>query len=76
MEGKGNMGISVTECKDCFKYNKAMEIYNLFNWEILVAEEQLMRIIQIVNPFQKIRKIKLISQDELLNRKCGKHDPN
>ena len=82
--------LQIKSCRDCGKHNKGVEIYSLFDWEtvfkaigydkgteeILVSEEQLMRIIQMVNPAQKRRKIKLISQDELMNRKCGKHDPS
>jgi len=80
--------LQIKSCRDCGKHNKGVEIYDLFNWEtvfkaigydkkteeILVSEDQLMRIIQMVNPAQRVRKIKLISQDELINRKCGKHD--
>jgi hypothetical protein len=65
------------------EYSKALEIYSLFNWgnqfkaigydeeteEILVSEEQLMRIIQMVNPLQKPRKIRLVSTEELFRGK-------
>ena len=84
------INLQIKNCRDCAKHNKGVEIYSLFDWEavfkaigydkgtedILVAEEQLMRIIQMVNPIQKIRKIRLISQDELIGRRCGSHDPS
>lgn len=77
------VGMQITTCKDCDKYSKAIEIYDLFDWstcfkaigydketnEILLVEEQVMRIIQMVNPAQQPRKIRLVSQDELWNRR-------
>lgn len=79
---KAELGATVHNCKDCDKYNKAIEIHNLFDWryaglirydketdEILLVEEQVMRIIQMVNLAQQPRKIRLVSQDELWNRR-------
>ncbi|MHB9095905.1 MAG: hypothetical protein ACYC21_14660 [Eubacteriales bacterium] len=77
MAAIGPIGVSVNECKRCDKLNKAMDIYKTLSWgsealsynketeEILLAEEQIIRIIQMVNPAQKPRKIRLVSQDEL-----------
>jgi len=77
----GEMGVMVTQCKDCSKLNKAVDIMEKFEWsplelnpfmafdaankECLLSEDQLMRIIQMVNPAQKVRKIRLVSQDEV-----------
>jgi len=76
-----NVGVSVNTCSNCDKFNKAMDIFNQFSMnrfgaiyydkgtgELLLAEEQVMRIIQMVNPAQKPRKIRLVSQDELWKR--------
>lgn len=78
------VGVQVTSCDKCDKYNKATEIYDLFDWrnagaigydketnEILLAEEQIIRIIQMVNPAQLPRKIKLVSQLEIRERRGG-----
>lgn len=73
------VGINLTACKDCDKFNMAIQIYDQFDWrtifkaigydktagEILVSEEALMRIIQMVNPAQKPRKIRLVSDEDL-----------
>jgi hypothetical protein len=81
------VGIQVTTCKDCDKYNKAIEIYDLFNWqiafkaigydkekeEILLAEEQVLRIVQMVNPGQLPHRIRLVSQAEIWG--SDKYDP-
>lgn len=83
---KMEVSLGLTKCSDCEKFNIGLEIYSLFEWgrgfnaisfdketqEILVDEGQLMRIIQMVNPLQQVRKIKLISQDEHLKRLCSK----
>lgn len=77
-----DLGFNIISCKECHKFNVGVEIYNMFDWsnsvkaigydketdEILLAEEQIMRIIQMVNPFQQPRKIKLVSQDDLLKK--------
>ena len=76
------LGVKVNFCEDCGKYNIGTHIHDLFNWEkfhlmmgfdkesneILLVEEQLMRIIQMVNPAQAVRKIRLVSQEELWKR--------
>lgn len=75
------VGVKVMQCKECDKYNIAIQIYEQFAWqtmfkvigydkstsEILVSEEALMRIIQMVNPIQKPRKIRLVSEKDLRN---------
>jgi len=79
--GSLTFGVKITECKKCDKFNKGTELYNLFDWqykgvmgydkeaeEILLAKEQLMRIIQMVNPAQLPRKIRLVSQEEIWKR--------
>ena len=61
------------ECKEQQKYNKAVEVFNSFNWgyagtirfdketkEILVSEKELMRIIKLANPAQDDRRIRLV----------------
>ena len=61
------------ECKEQLKYNKAIDVFNSFDWgyagalsfdkktkEILISEKELMRIIKLVNPIQEDRKIMLI----------------
>jgi len=71
------VGVTVTSCDKCDKLNKAIDIMSQFGWqnygaiaydkntqEILLVEEQIMRIIQMVNPVQGVRKLRLISQDE------------
>jgi hypothetical protein len=76
-----NIGIKTIACKDCDKFNKGVEIHNMFDWksafkaitfdsesqEILLIEEQFMRIVQMVNPFQKVRRMRLISQDQWMD---------
>ncbi|MFZ5645814.1 MAG: hypothetical protein ACOY46_19835 [Bacillota bacterium] len=74
------IGMQINFCKDCNKISKVADIQGMFDWsnggikaigydkesnEILLAEEQIMRIIQMVNPAQKLRKIRLVKQDEL-----------
>jgi len=72
-------------CKDCERLNKAIDIMNRFDWqyigttaydrehqEILLVEEDLMNIMQIVNPAQQVRKIRLISREEFMTRKAYK----
>lgn len=74
------VGVNVTPCKECSKFNKGVEIYEAFNWEadsfdriigfdreaneITVNSDGLMRIVQTVNPIQPARSIRLVSQDE------------
>ena len=75
------VGIKTTSCQECSKFNMGVKIHNVFDWqhhgamsydketnEILLAEEQLMRIIQMVNPAQMPRKIRLVSQEEIWKR--------
>lgn len=73
------LGVHISSCSDCEKYNKAIDILKMFDWsepfkaigfdeetkEILLVEEQVMRIIQMITPLQEPRKIRLVSQDEL-----------
>lgn len=70
------MDEGIMRCDDCDKFNKAISIYNDFSWrertglmgfdketgEILIDEKRLMRIIQMVNPVQPPRKIRLVNQ--------------
>jgi hypothetical protein len=76
---KSEIAISVKSCSECEKHIKGVDIYNTFRWcesfaiafdnetnEIVFSEEQLMRIIQMVNPAQQTRKIRLSSQEEVL----------
>lgn len=78
----GKLGVNVTSCRDCEKFYIGVDIYNTFSWrdsialsydkeneEILISEEQLMRIIQMVNPMQPQRKIKVVSQEEIFKYK-------
>lgn len=72
-------GLRLIQCKECDKFNIGIQIYEQFDWqtifkaigfdktagEILVSEEALMRIIQMVNPAQKPRKIRLVSDEDL-----------
>jgi len=74
------VGVKITSCKECSKLNIGTKIHEMFDWsnpfkvigyneeteEILLSEEQVMKIIQMVNPAQKPKKIRLVSQDELL----------
>lgn len=64
----------ITKCSECEKMNIAMRIYNMFAWktsidsiaydkkteEILIGEKELMNIIQLINPCQKPKKIRII----------------
>ena len=73
------INVGVINCKDCEKFNKAMDIMANFEWsklvekaiafdrdmqEILLDETKVMRIIQMVNPAQQNRKIRLVNQEE------------
>lgn len=66
-------------CRECNKLNKGIEIMESLSWtgsnnallrfdcikkEILVSEEMLMHFIQLANPQQPVRKIKLFSMEE------------
>lgn len=68
-----------SRCKDCEKLNKAMAMYRGFSWsgvsewqmdfdeetkEILIPEEMLMHFIQLANPGQPERKIRLIKTEK------------
>lgn len=62
------------DCKKCKELNKAMEIYESLKWEnnnrcigfdketkeIVISEEALMRFIQLANPVQPVKKIRLV----------------
>lgn len=70
---KVEMGLNT--CSKCEKYNKGIEIYQMFDWnncainkaiafdrennEIVVFQEFLMYIIKMVNPMQKDRNIRI-----------------
>ena len=68
--------VGIMRCDDCDKFNRAINIYNEFSWrertglmsfdketgEILIDEKRLRRIIQMVNPIQPPRKIRLINR--------------
>lgn len=72
---KITVSLGLSSCKDCPELNKAIEIMNIFDWrngfkaigydrakeEILLDEQQIMRIIQMVNPAQQPRKIRLVN---------------
>lgn len=78
------VGISTQQCDNCSKYLIGADIYNVFSWapdeidraisydvaskEILVNEQALMRVIQMVNPMQVPRKIRVVNQDEFYGR--------
>ncbi|MEN6349324.1 MAG: hypothetical protein ABFD08_08025 [Syntrophomonas sp.] len=78
-----SVGCAITFCKDCERNNKAIEIANMFEWptslnsvitydrenqEILLVKERVMHIIQMINPVQQARKIRLISEEEWKER--------
>lgn len=80
-----NLGVKIQLCKDCEKLNKAIDVYDQFSWqsvgticfnkdtqEILVNEDQLMRIIQLVNPLQKKRPIRLVNTEEMMEYLRGR----
>lgn len=68
---KINMGIM--NCSECNKYNVGIKLYNAFDWskvekiityekdnqEIVIDEKRLMQLIQVINPKQLIRPIRL-----------------
>jgi len=69
------IGVAAALCRDCSKLNIGTQLFNMFSWkadtarvigfdkeaeEILISEEQLMRIIQLVNPIQRPRRIRLL----------------
>lgn len=76
MDKETKVDVGIMRCEDCDKFNKAINIYNGFSWrertglmsfdketnEILIDESGLMRIIQMVNPIQPPRKIRLINR--------------
>lgn len=68
------MGVSIIACNDCAKKNIGNRLYNAFAWEsggmllmhydkerdeLLIEQDTLMRLIQMVNPAQKTRTIRL-----------------
>jgi hypothetical protein len=68
--------IGLMRCSKCEKLNKGIELFNALRWgdhisnlmaydkeanEILINEDELMRLIQVVNPLQKARPIRLLS---------------
>lgn len=79
-KSKITVGVSVTRCDDCQKLNTGKAICDSFTWncerlpraikydkehqEILLNEHEIMRIIQMVNPAQEPRPLKMVSQDE------------
>lgn len=78
------IGINAIQCNKCEKWYKGVEIYEIFNQGVkhsllfkydrnnetfLINENTLMHAIQLVNPMQKQRKLKLISQKEWLDFK-------
>lgn len=78
---KLNIGVNINRCDRCEKMNMAIESFEGFKWQngyllsydkvtetILIDEHQLMRIIQMANPIQQPRKIKLINRkkDDLI----------
>ena len=79
------IGAVILRCDKCDKYNKAIDIYNMFSWEygymgydkknneILIAEEDIMHAIQMVNPMQEARNIRIVSRKELMERKFDKN---
>lgn len=78
-----DMGIQINNCSECKKYNKAIQIHQMFEWkrcpwllaydkeaqEILIREDILMHIIQMANPVQETRKIRIVGKDEFLECK-------
>lgn len=76
------VGVRAIPCKECDKFNIGIQIYEQLDWrtpfraigfddatsEILISEEALMRIIQMVNPIQKPRKLRLVSDGGHLRR--------
>lgn len=71
------------KCEKCLKLNKAIEILESLSWmnstrylfwfdndteEILIAEELLMHFIQLANPQQPPRKIRLFSMENEIKR--------
>lgn len=74
------ISMGLMSCKDCRKYNIGTKIYDSLSWEtdspiqmigfdeednsITIEEEKLMELIQLVNPGQSARKIKLIGINE------------
>ena len=78
------IGVNATQCNKCEKWYKGVEIYEIFNQgvkhsllfkydrnneTISINENTLMHAIQLVNPMQNQRKLKLISQKEWLDFK-------
>ncbi|MBS6486366.1 hypothetical protein [Veillonella sp.] len=76
--------IGLNRCGECEKYNKGIEIHEMFNWkncsinkaiafdeendEIVVFEEFLMYIIKMVNPIQTDKKIRIETMKDYYNR--------
>lgn len=72
------VGINITRCSECEKYNKGTELYNMFsqdrvgfllkydraNETFIVNENTLMHAIQLVSPAQQPRKLKLVTAEE------------
>lgn len=73
------VGVDAVRCDRCDEYKIAMNIARNFSWvsdcdkaigfdretqEIIVNSQAIMRIIQMMNPVQEDRKIRLVSQDE------------
>lgn len=69
------VGVSITPCKECEKNSVGAILYNMLSWirpataaiafdrkskEIIVDKRLLMQMIQLVNPYQEEREIKLV----------------
>lgn len=74
-----DIGINVSRCDECLKYDKAVKIYEMFDMEeyfswlfkydkenqtFLINENVLMNLIKIANPLQETRRFKLVDQEE------------
>jgi hypothetical protein len=77
------VGMKLITCSECEKYNKGIELYNMFqqapyrgfllkydrdNETFLINEDMLMRAIQLVTPLQRPRKLRLVSRDEFFSK--------
>lgn len=83
-ETKVRVGVEQVRCEDCHEYKMAMDVFRQFDWrsdrvikainydreakEILVNEQAIMRIIEMINPAQMTKKIRLVTQDEFYGK--------
>ena len=81
MTQKDRIGIDIALCHECHERDIAMSVARRLNWrtywreriigfdnetnEITVSEQGLLKIIQMINPIQTTRRLRLVDETEL-----------